>query len=131
MQTALLYPQEIEVFYIIPALRCHFAKYLKSLGNSQKEIAKMLMVRESTVSQYMTAKRATKITFQKEIEKEIQKSAAKIKSHLDIIRETQRILTQMRSSGNICALHKQLAKIPLHCNHQEMGCSIPLKNEEQ
>ena len=51
-------PQEIEVWYIIPALRREFASILKEKGFPQKQIAEKLKLTESAVSQYLKLKRA-------------------------------------------------------------------------
>ena len=70
MSNQMLQPQEVEVFYIIPAIRSYIARFMKKQGRSQKEIARLLGVRESTVSQYMTEKRAT-LHFNEEIKERL------------------------------------------------------------
>lgn len=49
MKTQLIMPQEVEVFYAIPALRREMAFAMKASGKKQKEIAKLLCVEESTI----------------------------------------------------------------------------------
>ena len=120
----LLQPQEIEVFYIIPTIRSYFTRYLKQKGMNQKEIAKLLGIRESTVSQYMSSKRASKIIFSPVVEGRIEEASNNIKSKLDIIRETQNILRFIRNSGEICNIHKTLCMLPADCTIAKMGCSI-------
>ena len=44
MVNRVLQPQELEVFYVIPALRREFSLRLKESGKSQKDIAKVLGV---------------------------------------------------------------------------------------
>ena len=66
-----LQPQEVEVFYILPTIRKYLVVYMKEEGLSQKEIAKKLFIRESTVSQYTHGKRASVIDFNENIKKKI------------------------------------------------------------
>ena len=121
MQLAL--PQEIEVMYIIPTVRRYFAIYLKELGRSQKEIAIILSLRESTVSQYITKKRGALAKLNNEILAEIKISVRKIKTTEDVIREMQRILKIIRTSKVICDIHKQFSNIPAGCDPHKLGCS--------
>lgn len=121
-QKQLLQPQEIEVFYVIPTIRSHLAKYMKKHGKSQKEISNLLQVRESTVSHYMNEKRASKIEFNEEIEREIESSAARITEKWTLLIETQRLLGLIRSTNVLCQIHKQLADVPEGCNVQQIGC---------
>ena len=75
----LVSPSEIEVFYLIPTIWIELTKHLKLEGLDQKEIAKKLHITEPAVSQYVNSKRASQIVFDKNIIKEIEKSALKIK----------------------------------------------------
>src|SRR3989344_4509554 len=76
----ILHPQEIETFYIIPALRKQLALQLKSNGLKQKDIAELLGINSATISQYHSQKRGSQIKFPLCIIKEIKLSAKKIKS---------------------------------------------------
>ena len=71
MVKKLLQPQEIEVFYILPALRRELAVSLKSAGKSQKAIAGLLGVTEAAVSQYFSSKRASQVKFSDSLKKAI------------------------------------------------------------
>ena len=64
-------PQEIEVQYIIPALRRELVKELKALKLSQKQIADELELTEAGVSQYLSGKRGSDVKFDKSMQKEI------------------------------------------------------------
>ncbi len=120
----ILQPQEVEVFYIIPTIRSSLTKYFKQAGLSQKEIAKLLGIQESTVSQYVNSKRASKIKFSPIVEQKISESAQNIKSKIDVIRETQSVLRFIRNSGEICSIHKLLCSLPEECTISKMGCSV-------
>ena len=73
-------PQEVEVLYLLPAIRRELAIAMKKTGMEQKKIAELLCVTEPAVSQYFSSKRAQKIKFTKEILGKIQVSAEKIKN---------------------------------------------------
>lgn len=119
-----LQPQEVEVFYIIPTIRSSLTKYLKDRGLNQREIAKILGIRESTVSQYVSSKRASKIKFSEKVEEKIMESSKNVNSKLDVIRETQKLLRFIRNSGEICNIHRTLCGLPGECTIEKMGCSI-------
>ena len=68
-------PQEIEVRYILPAIRRDFAKILvKEKEKSQKEAADILDITEAAVSQYIHNKRAKEVVFSEDVSNEIRKS---------------------------------------------------------
>ncbi len=89
-------PQEIEVFYTLPAIRREMAISMKASGRKQKDIAKLLCVEESTISQYLKDKRAAKIRLDERFRKDIAEAAKRIASQADFIREAQRLLSIMR-----------------------------------
>jgi uncharacterized protein len=111
----LLQPQEVEVFYILPAIRREFSLVLKQAGKSQKEIAGLLGVTEAAVSQYFHEKRA-KTVFPEKL-KEVAKAAAlRITDQESMIKETQHVLAYAKESKMICKLHAQVADIPHTCD---------------
>ena len=118
----MLQPQEIEVFYIIPTIRSHLAKYMKEQGKSQKEISKLLQIRESTVSHYINEKRASKVEFNKDIEKEIKLAATRISDKFTLLSEVQRLIELIRKTDILCQIHKQFADVPSTCNIEKVGC---------
>ena len=122
MLTQLLQPQEIEVYYVIPTIRRYLAQFLKGQGMSQKAIAELFRIRESTVSQYITAKRASLISFPQQIVEEIKTSAGRIQTSLDMVRETQRTLKMVRETGTLCILHHQFSNTKLNCEPNDIGC---------
>jgi uncharacterized protein len=109
-------PQEIEVWYIIPALRRELARELVNLGLRQKDVAKTLGITPSAISQYTKKKRAKDIVFPKAILDSIKMSAASIKHKPDSVRrEIQKLCTKVRSSGTLCEIHRKIAKNLDHC----------------
>ena len=111
-----LQPQEVEVFYILPAIRRELSLALKQTGKSQKEIAKLLGVTDAAVSQYLNAKRAS-VQFPQELKDQIKLAAPKITDHASMIAETQAILASAKQDRFICKMHEQIASdIPRGCN---------------
>lgn len=112
---SLLQPQEVEVFFILPALRREFAMSMKLDGFSQKRIAQLLGITEPAVSQYLNAKRATKVNFPPKIKEDIALAAKRITDERSLIRETQRLLGVARQEMVTCKLHEELVPSLKNC----------------
>jgi len=114
-----LLPQEIEVWYIIPAVRKELAKLLvKRHKLSYEKAGNILGISKAAVSQYLSNKRANKIKLSEEIKKEIVKSAKKImKDDKVVISEMQNILRIMKIKKCSCDVCKKFNKDVLkYCN---------------
>ncbi len=120
----ILLPQEIEAFYIIPTLRRYIAFYLKEEGMKQKDIAKILMINTSAISQYTSSKRGNKVDFDEKIKSEIKGSVKRIMDHKTYLKEIQQLLRLIRSSCTLCEIHKELSCLPEDCSPIEMGCNV-------
>ena len=114
-------PQEIEVRYILPAIRRELARiFIKEKKLSQKEAAKMLGLTEAAVSQYQHFKRAKEVVFSDSVVNEIRASANKLladKSNRQrLIAEMYRIsgLTKVRQI--LCDIHRAQSKDLAECN---------------
>ena len=70
--------QEIEVWYILPAIRREIAKELMNLGLKQKEVANILDITEPAVSQYFKSKRAKDVKFDNSIKNKIKEATKRI-----------------------------------------------------
>jgi hypothetical protein len=114
MVIQLLQPQELEVYYILPALRRELAKALKQQGKSQKDIAQHFGLTEAAVSQYLHEKRGTDVDFTPQLKEIIQKAAARITDNASFIRETQQLLHHVWKDRFICSV----------C-HDQNGSAIP------
>ncbi len=112
----LLQPQEIEVFYIIPALRRELARHMKEDGKAQKDIAKLLGVTEPAVSQYFSSKRAAQIKFKAALKAEIKTAARLITNETSLFHEVQRLLQLARQERVICQAHELYGGAPKNCN---------------
>lgn len=114
-------PQEIEVRYILPAIRRELARiFIKEKKLSQKEAAKMLGLTEAAVSQYQHLKRAREVVFSDSVVDEIRASANKIladkPNRQRLIAEMYRIsgLTKVRQI--LCDIHRAQSKELAECN---------------
>ncbi|HLC71014.1 MAG TPA: transcriptional regulator [Candidatus Nanoarchaeia archaeon] len=124
MVNKIVLPQELETFYVIPALRRQLALAMDEAGMKQKDIASHLGINTSAISQYKSKKRGEKIELNPEIVQHIKQSATKVKDQLSYVRETQRLLHLIRTSGALCQIHKQLSTIPDHCEPQLVQCHL-------
>ena len=105
----MLQPQEIEVLYIIPAIRRELAKALIKVNLSQKAVAQILGITPAAISQYISEKRAKEVKFNEAFQKLIEESAKKIaQNHFLVIQEINELCQNFRKSDLICQVHKQL-----------------------
>lgn len=114
-----LLPQEIEVWYIIPAIRKELAKLLtKDHELSYEKTGNILGISKAAVSQYLSNKRANKVKLNSITKKEIKKSAKIIsEDHKKGMIEMQRILKFMKENHCSCNVCKKYNKDILgYCN---------------
>ena len=107
-----LMPQEVEVWYLIPAIRRELTKiFLSEFKINQKQISDILGVTESAVSQYQNSKRAQDLKFsKKEIEK-IKTFAKKIMVDKKHSKEYFfKLCLDLRGTKSLCDLHKKQDK---------------------
>ena len=109
----LLQPQEVEVFYLLPAIRRELSIAMKAQGRSQKEIADLLGVTPAAVSQYLHEKRAKALPA--EFQERITCAAKDVKDKESMIRETQQLVAHAKRSKLVCKLHAQHAEVPKGC----------------
>jgi|SaaInlStandDraft_3_1057020.scaffolds.fasta_scaffold112984_2 uncharacterized protein len=95
-------PQEVEVWFILPSLRKEYVNSFLDIGLKQNEIAKILNITESAVSQYKKNKRGNKTSYSNEILSLIKKSAMKIKTPNKFKQEFQRMLKTIKHTRMMC-----------------------------
>jgi len=102
-------PQEIEVWYVIPAVRRELAQVLAEKHNmKQKDIAKILGITEAAVSQYVHNKRAQEIVFSKEMKKQMEISAKiMIENSKKAVSEILKLVSLAKQQGFSCELCKK------------------------
>ncbi|MBL7100639.1 MAG: helix-turn-helix domain-containing protein [Nanoarchaeota archaeon] len=109
-------PQELEVWYVIPALRKAFAEIMLKKGLKQKDIAKRLDLAKSAVSQYLKSQRGTELKFDKTMHKKIEKSVNNIlKNKSTVKEEIIRLCNIIRKDGLLCCFHKAKDKNMKKC----------------
>lgn len=124
-------PQEVEVWYIIPAVRRELTRIMIDNGIAQKNIADMLGVTEPAVTQYKLEKskrsRGDQVEIPPNVQAEIETSANRIhEAWLEkeedehvyelMTREINRIIDIMRDEGIICEIHRE------HCENVVEDC---------
>ncbi|MBI3026950.1 hypothetical protein HYY70_02460 [Candidatus Woesearchaeota archaeon] len=114
-------PQEIEVRYILPAIRRELARiFIEEHKLSQKEAAKVLGLTEAAVSQYQHSKRAKEVVFSNDVVNEIMVSADRILADRT---NKQRLIAEMYRISNLttvkhilCDIHRAQSKDLEECN---------------
>jgi len=111
----LLQPQEVEVYYVLPAIRRELAYALKRRGRSQAEIAALLGVTGASVSHYLRGHRGAESLC--ELAALANMAAAHVTDRESMLRETQAILTVLKQNRTICQLHERVSSdIPKGCD---------------
>lgn len=111
-------PQEMEVWYVLPALRKALAEELMKMGMKQKDIAARLHVTSAAISQYLKSKRAIGLKFPQPIRKAITASARKIAKAGNSLAETQKLCALIRTKGLLCKIHRK------HTSHNIKNCKV-------
>ena len=112
----MIYPQEIEVWYVLPAVRKELSKCLIREGLSQKEVSQKLQITEAAVSQYIKEKRATSIEFDDDVKKAIERAAKRLVTQNNTMKEIEKINHLMRKNKTLCKIHHQYDKnLPKNC----------------
>ncbi|MEM5814382.1 MAG: hypothetical protein QXD77_01035 [Candidatus Aenigmatarchaeota archaeon] len=123
----MLLPQEIEVWYVLPAIRRDMCKELIKQGLTQKRVAVLFGLTEAAVSQYINNKRAGKVKFNAGFLRELRNICAMINGGKMTAYEGLQILSrEFRQSGQICAVHKKLEKpenMPCSCKRLTSVCT--------
>lgn len=111
------HPQEIEVWYVLPAIRRELAKVMIEKGIVQKKIAKILGVTEASISHYIKDKRGGKVKLSKGVKEDIKKSADIIlEDQYKLVDEIQKICRIIKKQKELCRIHKQFEKMHKKCN---------------
>ena len=114
-------PQDIEVRYILPAIRRELALILiKDHNLSQKETSRLLGLTEAAISQYKNSKRAKEVIFNEAVLQEIKESSKRI---IQDQKNKQRVMSEMIRISNLtkvkhilCEIHRSQSKNLKDCN---------------
>lgn len=109
-------PQEIEVWYIIPAIRRNMALcFSKEHNISYDNIARMMGLTKTAISQYINGKRVEKIKLHPQAVDEVRSSCIKIvKNKSIVVKEISRILEIIKKKKLHCELCGQMIDGKLH-----------------
>lgn len=95
-------PSEIIYWEILPSLRKEMVFMMRDLGLKQSEIAKILEVTPSAISQYLTNKRGD-FEFTDTFKKDIKKSVREIiENNASAFIETNKLIKKFETSKEIC-----------------------------
>ena len=102
-------PQEIEVWYLIPALRREIAKTLIIKHRmSQKKAATLLGMTEPAISQYLSNKRGNDMKFSKQEIEEIEKTTLEIiKNPAKSTELLYKLSATFRGHECVCKMHRK------------------------
>lgn len=114
MATNFIFPQQIELHYMIPSIRKELAIAMKESGSSQREIAEKLMVTEPAVSQYFSEKRATTVEFNDKVKNKIKEAAKKINSN-NFQAEMQNLLKMTLHENATCGVCRDITNASHSC----------------
>jgi len=123
----MMLPQEIEVWYVLPAIRREMCKGLIALGLTQRKTAALFGITDAAVSQYISRKRAGKVKFNRKFLADVKDVCGMIKEGKMTAYEGLQILSkEFRQSGQICAIHRKLEKpedMPCSCKRLTDVCT--------
>lgn len=115
----MIMPQEMDVWYLIPAVRKELSRILVEEHNlKQKEVAALLGITNSAVSQYLKAKRGADLSFSEKEVQVIRTYATKMNSDpKNVLQYMVELSAVLKKSGSLCALHKSLdGSVPENCS---------------
>jgi uncharacterized protein len=108
----IIFPQEIEVWYILPTIRKKIALKLVEKGLQQKKVAEIMGITPAAVCQYKSEKRAKKELFNNEMEDELEKSVENIiKDPHQLAEEIIRLNRLMKKKGIVCKLYSEICAL--------------------
>ncbi|MFX0123917.1 MAG: transcriptional regulator [Candidatus Hodarchaeota archaeon] len=113
----LVQPQEVIVWYILPAIRREITKSLITDYNlPQKEIAKRFGLTEPAISQYKKGARGD-IELSSDIKNKVKEAARNIaEEDSRAPREVQRVLKYIQEEGFLCEFHRKFGLVHEGCD---------------
>ncbi len=112
-----IFPQELEVWYLLPAIRKKLALALVKEGMAQKEVAKIMGISAATISHYKKDKRAKKDIIGDSLDSDINKSVKKIVNDSSVIfSEIMNLTKIVKKKGLLCEIYQKqknlVSKLP-------------------
>jgi uncharacterized protein len=126
-------PQEIETWYIIPAIRREISKCLiNDFQVSYEKIGFILGVSKAAISQYTKGKRAAKIELPKEIESKLMVTCKVLaKENTKAVQEITKLLNTIKEKSLVCKVcTKSTGGVLQDCKEIKFvdGNYLPLKS---
>lgn len=121
----ILHPQEIQAFYILPAVRRAIALELKKKGMAQNKIAELLGITPAAVTHYIQSKRAGELKIDTKTMKEIHKIVRNAKTFNTIQAGTQHIIQHMWNERHVCCMCHDVNNTNISCTE----CFKPKENK--
>lgn len=109
------HPQEIEVWYVIPAIRKELAVCLVKGGQSQRKVAEILGITEAAVSQYVQKKRAG-VKLPSEVKEFIHHCSKLIKDKDSAFKQIQNICKFVKDKKHLCKIHHGIEECRKGCD---------------
>jgi hypothetical protein len=110
-------PQELEVWYVIPAIRRELTKTMLAEGLTQKKAAQLLGVTEPAISQYLSSKRAKEVNFDRKTLSKIKAFAKKmVRNEENALEAVQQMCARVRKQKILCKVHRKKSKVPSNCD---------------
>ncbi len=104
----LIFPQEIEVWYVLPLIRRKIALKMVEKGLQQKQVAKIMGITPAAVCQYKTEKRAKDDFFDDDMNKELEVAVKNIiKNNKALAEEIIKLNNSAKSKGIVCKIYKE------------------------
>ena len=108
----LIFPQEIEVWYILPVIRKKIAQKLAEKSMPQHKIAELMGVTPAAISQYKKQKRAKEELFDTVLEKELEISVKTIiADQSSLYSEIIRLNEIVKKRGIICKIYQDICAL--------------------
>jgi hypothetical protein len=110
--------QEVEAFYIIPAVRRELARSLTEQGLTQRDIARKLGVTDAAVSQYRNNKRGTLFAYEGKTAEAFRDATTRIANARDdtVARiEIERLCILLKEEKVICEIHRKHTTVKEGC----------------
>ncbi|PIZ51521.1 hypothetical protein COY27_03425 [Candidatus Woesearchaeota archaeon CG_4_10_14_0_2_um_filter_33_13] len=134
----LIFPQEIEVWYVLPAIRKKIALKMVETGLQQKEVAAIMGITPAAVCQYKSEKRAKDDFFDQELETELKKSVQRIIKNNEVLaEEIIRLNNLAKNKGTICKIYKEICALKgmkgncAYCKKTQEGKISKIRKEEK
>jgi predicted transcriptional regulator len=108
MAEKLIFPQEIEVWYILPLIRRKIALKMVEKGLQQKQVAMIMGITPAAVCQYKTEKRAKEDFFDDDMNKKLEIAVKNIiKDNNQLAEEIIKLNNLAKSKGIVCKIYKE------------------------